>query len=62
MSLDAEHLQPLEDCIRQQLIPNLLGREAPGHIERDLLAQQPRLGGMGLLTPIKTALQNFMIP
>ena len=56
MSLDAE---PLEDCIRQQLIPNLLGRDAPGDKEGDLLALQPRLGGMGLLNPIKTAVTEF---
>ena len=31
-------LQPLEDCLRQHLIPNLTGRSLPGDKERAMLA------------------------
>ena len=37
-------LQPLEDILRHQLIPNLTGRPPPNNSERDLLALPVRLG------------------
>ena len=43
--------QPLEEAIRQQFIPALLGREVPGDVERELLAMPTRLGGLGLVCP-----------
>ena len=52
-------LQPLEDIIRQQLIPTLTGRPPPNDFERDLLALPARLGGMGLINPMTIADQEY---
>ena len=57
---DVGHLlQPLENIIRQKLIPALTGRPPPNDLERDLLALPARLGGMGLINPTQTANQEF---
>ena len=42
--------QPLEDVIRQVLIPSLLRREV-NDLERDLLSMPARMGGMGITKP-----------
>ena len=42
--------QPLEDAIRQVLIPSLLRREV-NDLERDLLSLPARMGGMGITKP-----------
>ena len=47
----ANLLQPIEDAIRQQLIPAITGREALNDDERDLLALPARLGGIGASNP-----------
>jgi len=44
-------LHPLEDCIRLNLIPSLMGRPPPNNIVRDLLALPSRLGGFGIINP-----------
>jgi hypothetical protein len=45
-----ELFQPLEDAIRQVLIPSLLRREI-NDLERDLLSLPARMGGMGISKP-----------
>ena len=61
-------LQPLEDILRHQLIPNLTGRPPPNNSERDLLALPARLGGIGLNNPLNlshveyTASQKIVQP
>ncbi len=45
-------LQPVEDCIRQILIPAILGRDAVNDLERDLLSLPTRYGGLGLHNPL----------
>ena len=51
MSNTSVFMQPLEDILRRKLIPSLTGREAPGDLERRLLALPVRLGGLGLTVP-----------
>ena len=49
----ANLVQPLEDAIRLCLIPALTeGRHVSGD-ERNLLSLPPRLGGMGLISPVQ---------
>ena len=49
-----EHsLQPLEDCIRSQLIPTLTGQSSPCDSVCDLLGLPASLGGLGLANPTK---------
>ena len=45
---------PLEDTIREKLIPAIIGRKV-SELERRILALPIRLGGMGLLNPSETA-------
>ena len=45
-------LQPVEDIIRTELIPAMLGCGAPGDPERAMLALPARLGGLGLTNPV----------
>ena len=52
-------LQPLEDIIRQKLIPSLTGRPPPNDRERELVALPVRLGGMGLINPTMIADQEY---
>ena len=52
-------LQPLEDCLRQHLIPNLIGRSPPGDQERAMLDLPPRHGGLGIFNPLKTAKAEY---
>ena len=44
-------LQPLEDTIQSDFLPALLGRCAPGPLERRLFALPAQLGGLGLINP-----------
>ena len=44
-------LQPLEDTIRQSLLPALTGKCGISDIERELLALPAHLGGLGLVNP-----------
>ena len=46
--------QPLEDAIREELIPSLLGRTVT-NIERKIFALPVKLGGMGIYNPVLTA-------
>ena len=56
-SLD-QHLQPLEDVIRQEFLPALTGR-AVSDLERNLLSLPARLGGMALGNPASDAIPHF---
>ena len=42
----------MEDVIRTELIPAMLGCGAPGDPERAMLALPARLGGLGLTNPV----------
>ena len=48
------HFQPLEDVIRQKLIPALCGRHV-SDLERRLLALPYRYGGLGIRNPVESA-------
>ena len=43
-----EYLQPIEDILRNQLIPAITGGKVVSDNERDLLTLPPRLGGLGI--------------
>ena len=49
-----DHFQPLEDTIREKLIPAIVGRKV-SDLERRLLALPVRLGGIGIQNPVQTA-------
>ena len=51
--------QPLEDAIRLQLFSSISGHPACSAIERDLLSLPCRLGGLGLINPLKIADSQF---
>ncbi len=51
-------LGPLEMIIREEFLPALLGRPAPGDQERNLLALPARHGGMALVDPSSFADQH----
>ena len=55
----AHHLQSLEDVIRSELLPALMGRSPPNDIEHDLLALPDRLGGISLVNPTSLPDQEF---
>ena len=48
-------LKPLENCIRNTFIPTLTKGHQCSDTERDLLALPPRLGGLGIVNPSKSA-------
>ena len=48
-----EPLRPLEEAISQTLLPVLTGQPAPSTDLRNLLALPVRLGGMGVVNPMK---------
>ena len=54
-----DHLQHLEDIIRTQLIPALMGRAAPSESERMLLALPARLGGLGIINPTDLSASEY---
>ena len=49
---------PLEACIREKLIPALIGRNV-SDLERNILALPVRMGGIGITNPIQTADHEF---
>ena len=49
---------PLEECIRQHLIPAVVGRPVSDH-ERELLSLPVRLGGLGITNPTETAEREY---
>ena len=56
---NVEHLfQPLEDCIREKLIPAIIGRKV-SELERRILALPVRFGGLGVLNPVITSNYEF---
>ena len=54
----SELFEPLENAIRDQLIPALVGREV-SDAERQILALPPRHGGLGLTDPLETAKMEY---
>ena len=52
-------LQSLEDTIRQKFLPALTGQNQFGNEMHDLLALPARVGGLGLISPIKEAVSQF---
>ena len=46
--------QPLEDVLRERLIPAIVGRKV-SDLERRILALPVRFGGLGILNPVDTA-------
>ena len=51
-------LQPLEDSIREKLIPALCGRHV-SNLERQMLSLPYRLGGLGIENPVASADHEF---
>ena len=47
----SDHLQPLEDAIRQKFLPSLTGLNAPSDEMRELMALPVRHGGLGIINP-----------
>ena len=47
-------MQPLEDCIRNKLIPAIIGRPSVSDLERDLLSLPARMGGMDIRFPTES--------
>ena len=54
-----EFLAPLEECIRNVLIPSITGGHIVNDEERELLALPSRLGGMGIKVLTETAAVEF---
>ena len=55
-----DHLfQPLEDVIHLKFIPSLTGRVALSKLERDLFSLPIRLGGMGIVNPCLSCLNQY---
>ena len=52
------YLLPLEDVISKEFLPDLLGCPIEQEI-RELISLPPRLGGMGIINPIKAAVEEF---
>ena len=52
------YLLPLEDVIRKEFLPDLLGCPIKPEI-RELILLPTRLGGMGIISPIKAAVDEF---
>ena len=50
----SHYFQPLEDVIREKLIPAIVGRKV-SDLERRILALPVRFGGIGILNPVDTA-------
>ena len=48
-------LQPLEDAVRQLLIPAITGKSDISDLERDLIALPARLGSLGIPNPTATS-------
>ena len=50
---------PLEDCIRHSFIPAVTGHLPPSDLDRDFLALPTRIGGMGIINPIRMCAFEF---
>ena len=50
----SEYFKPLEEAIREKLIPAIVGRPV-SDIEREMLSFPYRYGGLGIQNPVKTA-------
>ena len=50
--------QPLEDAIREQFLPSIVGRPV-SDVERRILALPVRFGGIGVLNPVETADREY---
>ena len=48
------HFEPLEEAIRDKLIPSLIGRSV-SEVERRILALPVRYGGMGIVNPTNSS-------
>ena len=55
----AEYLRPLEDAIRNQLIPALTEQQVVNDVEREMISLPARLGGLGIPTPGDEADHEF---
>ena len=53
-----EYFAPLEETIRETLIPTIIGRKVTD-IERRIIALPVRLGGLGIQNPMETAEREF---
>ena len=53
-----DYLLPLEDVISKKFLPDLLGCPIKPEIQ-ELISLPPRLGGMGIINPIKAAVEEF---
>ena len=54
-----DQLQPVEDAIRQHLLPALTGRSSFNDNERALLSLPPRLGGLGIGNAVANVVSVF---
>ena len=54
----SEYFQPLEDVIREKLIPALVGRQV-SDLEREMLSLPYRFGGMGIQNPVETSDREY---
>ena len=54
-----DHFLPLENIIRSEFIPSLIGNPSPNDSDRDIFALPARLGGLGLRNPMRAAQQEF---
>ena len=54
----AKAMQPLEDAIRQQFIPALLGRTI-NDLERELFSLPARFAGLGIANPCTQCEKQF---
>ena len=50
--------QPLEDCIRQKLIPSIVGRNV-SDLERRIFSLPVRYGGLGIANPVETCNREY---
>ena len=54
----SQYFVPLEECIREKLIPAILGRNVTD-LERRMISLPVRMGGLGIQNPILTADNEF---
>ena len=54
-----EYIYPLEDCLRMRLIPMLTGRNTVCDSVRSILSLPVRLGGLGVINPIRKAATSY---
>ena len=54
-----DFLLPLEEIIRTKFLPNLTGQSSFSDAERDLMALPPRLGGLGIINPVRYSSFQF---